>query len=907
MSKLLNLLSFIKVDPQGPWPIIGRLFRDSGRKHALGYIVATFFMCLVAASTALSAWILRDVVNQVFVDRNVTVLGLLVVGVVLISLVRGISLYASTLTLTKIGNAIVAEMQMRVFRRLLDLGMNYYDRTHSSDLISAMSVRSRSAGDVLNTILTSFGRDLLSVIGLVSVMIIQSPWMTLIVLVIAPIAILGVGRLVHRMRNFARAEFTGVSQIISVTQEVAQGVRIVKAFNLESVMYTRMNDAVNSLRRRGNKVGAIRAQTSPLMETLGGLAVAGVMIWAGYETIYANAKPGAFVSFVAAILLAYEPAKRLANTRVAIERNVAGVRFLFRILDTKPSMSDNSDGPELKIERGDVVFRNVTFSYRKSAPVLSEFDFHAPAGKVTALVGPSGAGKSTVISLIERYYDVRGGSVEIDGQNIAEVRLASLRDQIALVSQDTVMFRASIRENIRFGRASATDAEVEDAARNAMAHDFIMETKEGYDTVLEDGGIQLSGGQKQRVAIARAMLRDAPIILLDEATSSLEFGIGEPGPDRLRPPDGRPHHDRHRPPAFDGSRRRPDLRDGPRQGGRERPPRRTDRLEQALFPPLLSPVREARRQRHGRASGRESGPYRLVMAADTAQTPQERAAGLSIWKGPVDPKPIIGGTTNVNLLVDDAGSRYVVRVGEDLPVHQIMRFNERAAAKAAHAAGVSPEVVHTEPGIMVMAFVEGRTCVAADVRDAERLKKILPLLKRVHRVMPRYLYGPILSFWPFHVIHDYATTLEKAKSRYASRLPDLVDVAASLELAVGPIDLVFGHNDLLPQNLIDDGSRIWLIDWDYAGFNSPLFDLANLASHAEFDAEQEAWMLSTYFGRAPDETLLRSYRAMKCASLLREAMWSMVSEIYSQITFDFPAYTRDYMDRFARAHAAFLR
>ena len=282
-----------------------------------------------------------------------------------------------------------------------------------------------------------------------------------------------------------------------------------------------------------------------------------------------------------------------------------------------------------------------------------------------------------------------------------------------------------------------------------------------------------------------------------------------------------------------------------------------------------------------------------------------RATALSLWGGPVTPVPILGGFTNVNLEVEDGGGRYVVRVGEDLPVHQIMRFNERAAAKAAHAAGISPEIVHTEPGIMVMRLVEGHTCLAADI--SARLPQILPLLKRVHRELPRFLHGPVLAFWPFHVIHSYAQTLEAAGSRYASRLPDLIDVAASLELAVGPIDLVFGHNDLLPQNFIDDGSRIWLIDWDYAGFNSPLFDLANLASNARLDAEQEAWVLSTYYGRAPDETLWGSYRAMKCASLLREAMWSMVSEIYSTIDFDYAAYTRDYMDRFARAHAAFAR
>ena len=290
--------------------------------------------------------------------------------------------------------------------------------------------------------------------------------------------------------------------------------------------------------------------------------------------------------------------------------------------------------------------------------------------------------------------------------------------------------------------------------------------------------------------------------------------------------------------------------------------------------------------------------------ADTGPTPSQRAAALSIWKGPVEPTPVSGGTTNVNLMVLDGGERYVVRVGEDLPVHQIMRFNERAAARAAFEAGISPEVVHTESGIMVMRFVEGRTCLAADIRDAERLKLILPLLKRVHRVLPRFLYGPVLAFWPFHVIHDYAHTLEKAGSRYASRLPDLVDVAASLELAVGPIDLVFGHNDLLPQNFIDDGARLWLIDWDYAGFNSMLFDLGGLASNNELTTAEAEFMLDRYFGRG-DPVLERRFRAMRCASLLREAMWSMISECHSTLEFDFARYTEMNLSRFERAYAAF--
>ena len=281
---------------------------------------------------------------------------------------------------------------------------------------------------------------------------------------------------------------------------------------------------------------------------------------------------------------------------------------------------------------------------------------------------------------------------------------------------------------------------------------------------------------------------------------------------------------------------------------------------------------------------------------------RERIVRMPFWRGPVTPERLGGGITNLNFTVVDGGERYVVRVGDDLVVHQIMRFNERAASEAAHAAGISPEVVHSEPGILVMRHIEGRTCTPADMRDPARLAQVLPLLKRVHRELPRYLRGPALAFWVFHVIRDYAHTLAGTNSRFASPLGDFVDVAADVELAVGPIDLVFGHNDLLAGNFIDDGSRIWLIDWDYAGFNSPLFDLANLASHSDLDAAGEEWVLTTYFGRPPERL---PYEAMKCASLLREAMWGMVSEFHSQLDFDYVGYAVDYLDRFGRAYSRF--
>jgi len=285
-------------------------------------------------------------------------------------------------------------------------------------------------------------------------------------------------------------------------------------------------------------------------------------------------------------------------------------------------------------------------------------------------------------------------------------------------------------------------------------------------------------------------------------------------------------------------------------------------------------------------------------------TAMERAQRLPIWQDPVQPALLGGGITNVNFTVRHRGEQFVVRVGDDIPVHQVMRFNERAASEAAFRAGISPEVVHAEPGVLVIRFIEGKTLRAEDVRQPGNLARIVPLIQRIHCEMPRQLRGPALVFWVFHVLRDYGHTLRDGASRHAARLPELLAIAEQLERDVGPIQMVYGHNDLLPANVMDDGSRLWVIDWDYAGFNSPLFDLANLASNNGLAPDQEAWMLEAYFGPSADAGLRRSYSAMKCASLLRETLWSMVSEIHSKLAFDYPAYTADYLGRFEQAIAA---
>ena len=286
-------------------------------------------------------------------------------------------------------------------------------------------------------------------------------------------------------------------------------------------------------------------------------------------------------------------------------------------------------------------------------------------------------------------------------------------------------------------------------------------------------------------------------------------------------------------------------------------------------------------------------------------TPLDRVKSLSCWTGPVTAEPLGGGITNVNFVVHDRAGKFVVRIGDDIPLHHILRSNELAASRAACLAGVSPAVRHHQPGVLVIDYVEGRTLGAADFQDRTVLEQAVALVKRAHGVIPQHLRGPVHLFWAFHVIRDYAATLTEDGSRYVADLAGYLAQAAVLEAAIGPVTLVYGHNDLLPANFLHDGSRMWLIDWDYAGFNSPLFDLGGLAANTGLTPDQEAHVLARYFGRDPDAALWRSYRAMKAAAALREVLWSMVSEIHSSLDFDYAAYTQSNLTTYRASFDAF--
>ena len=509
-------------DPYGAAILIRRLVSEQAATYWRRYLLAFILMGIAAATTAAAAYLLGEVINQAYVDRNVRGIFLLSGVVLVIFIVKGAATYGHSVILSQISNAILANNQRRLFAKLMSESIGFFSQRHSSEFLARLTAGATSVTQVLTLLINAVGRDLLSLIALVAVMVMQDPYMSLLGALVAPPAMIVLRKLVKRIKGLAHSQFHGTADIMETMQESLQGIRTVKAFTLEDTMRERIGVSIDAVERDSNKMARISNRSSPLMETLGGFAIAGGLMYGGYRVVAMGATPGQFFSFLTAFLLAYEPAKRLARLNIDLNSSLIGARKLIEIIDSPATEPDDSNKPVLKLTEARVELRDVTFAYRSGEPVLKRMSFVAEPGKATALVGPSGGGKSTVLALLLRLYEIDSGDILIDGQNIAGVSRHSLRQQTAYVGQDVYLFRATIRDNIAFGKPGASEDEIVAAAKAACAHDFIMSFPKGYDTPVGEHGTQLSGGQRQRVAIARALVKNAPIILLDEATAALD-------------------------------------------------------------------------------------------------------------------------------------------------------------------------------------------------------------------------------------------------------------------------------------------------------------------------------------------------------------------------------------------------
>jgi ATP-binding cassette, subfamily B, bacterial MsbA len=518
-------MRFFKVasaDKYATYPLLRRLLVDEALGHWPRYAIACVLMVVVAGATALSAYLLGTMINAAYVEKNYREIVALGLFAMVIFAVKASATYGSAVTLSWVGNRIVADNQRRMFDKLLRENIGFFADRHSSEFISRLTTGAASVSAVINLMITAVGRDLTSLIGLTFVMITQDPVMSIGGLIVVPPVLLVLRKMIRRVRGIARTQFTGGTQIIETMQEALQGLRMVKAFGLEDEMRRRLAVSVAAVERESNKMARVANRGAPIVEVFAGFTVALAIIYGGYRVIYTGATPGEFFSFLAAFLLAYEPAKRLARLNLDLNNALVGVRILYEVIDSPAGEPADDDKPPLLLTAARLQFDDVRFSYHAGTPVLRGMSFVAERGKVIALVGASGGGKSTVFNLILRFYDIDSGAILIDGQNIADVSRRSLRQQLAYVGQIVHMFRGTVRDNIALGKLEAGEAEIIAAAKAAHAHDFILDFPLGYDTPVGEHGLQLSGGQRQRIAIARALIKDAPIILLDEATASLD-------------------------------------------------------------------------------------------------------------------------------------------------------------------------------------------------------------------------------------------------------------------------------------------------------------------------------------------------------------------------------------------------
>jgi subfamily B ATP-binding cassette protein MsbA len=502
--------------------LAGRLLREHVRPHWGRIVLAVIAMALAAGATAANAWLMEPVLDQVFVRRDRDMLLLIPLAVIAAAVIKGTATYAQAVLLNHVGQRIIADLQVKLFAHLMHADLQFFHDNPTGKLISRVTNDVNLMRAAVTQALTGIAKDALTVIFLVGLMFYQDWRLAVVAFVTFPIAIWPIVKIGRRMRKVSANTQVEMGNLATVLDETFQGARHVKAYGMEAYETSRAAGVIETLFRLVLKATRTRSASQPIMETLGSFAIALVIFYGGSQVIAGATTPGTFFSFITALLLAYQPVKSLANLNANLQEGLAAASRVFALMDAEPAIKDRPGARPLQVTRGEVVLENVHFAYAPGKSALNGLSLAVPGGKTVALVGPSGAGKSSVLNLIPRFYDADRGRVAVDGVDVRDATLASLRAAIGIVSQEVSLFHDTIRANIAYGRPGASEAEIAQAATLAGAAEFIAGMPEGYDTVVGERGMKLSGGQRQRIAIARALLKNAPILLLDEATSSLD-------------------------------------------------------------------------------------------------------------------------------------------------------------------------------------------------------------------------------------------------------------------------------------------------------------------------------------------------------------------------------------------------
>ena len=502
--------------------ILKRLFKDYTSKHIKQLSISIFFTLLLAASTSAVAYLLDPAIKKLFIEKDQKLIFIIPACIVLAFIIKGSSLYIAKVIMITVSEEVRKDIQTDMFGVLIKADTQLIDSQHSGKFISSLTNDVNLITGLVSTAILNITKDTLTLIGLLSVMFYQNWKLSLVALIMIPLASVAAKTLGKRIGKISVEQMEKAGVLSTYLIEVFKNHRLIKIFQKESHETTRAVKVINDLKDRSRKISIVFVRASPIMEALTGIMIACLIFYSAKLIMKNELEINNFFSFLAAMMLAYQPVRSLATLNISINQGLAGARNILPILDRKNKINDHKDAKEIKITEGNIIFKNVSFKYENEIEILKSINIDISGGKMTSIVGHSGAGKSTILNLIPRFYDCDEGDIEIDGQSIYLSKIYSLRKNISLVSQDTTLFDDTIRNNIAYANVEASQKEIEEAAKYSYAKEFIEKLPKGYDTIIGENGIRLSGGEKQRLSIARAILKKSSIILLDEATSSLD-------------------------------------------------------------------------------------------------------------------------------------------------------------------------------------------------------------------------------------------------------------------------------------------------------------------------------------------------------------------------------------------------